>query len=96
MMRGSRSARLSAQRGLRERGVLHRSTLFFYFIRSKAGVEGALASAFGTLLGNGAGIPDLDDEHGDEVAPSLNAVAMRGVLFSLATRVPPSPEHFAA
>jgi hypothetical protein len=69
MMRGSRSASLSAQRGieLRERGVLHRSTLFFYFIRSKAGVEGALASAFGTLLGNGAGILDLDDEHGDIV-----------------------------
>jgi hypothetical protein len=68
MMRGSRSASLSAQRGieLRERGVPHRSTLFFYFIRSKAG-GGALASAFGTLVGNGAGIPDVDDEHGDIV-----------------------------
>jgi hypothetical protein len=35
-------------------------------------------------------------ETSSDVAPSSNAVAMRGVLFGLATRVPPSPEHFAA
>jgi hypothetical protein len=35
-------------------------------------------------------------ERSSDVAPSSNAVAMRGVLFGLATRVLPSPEHFPA
>jgi hypothetical protein len=82
---------------LRERGVPHRSTLSFYFIRSKAGGRSSRArSAHSLATELVSPTSTMSMETSSDVAPSPNVVAMRGVLFGLATRIPPSPEHFAA